>query len=172
MSDHPEQVRIRSYEGGDLEACRALWVELTQWHRDLYDSPQIGGADPGGRFDEHLERVGPEHVWLAASGTEILGMVGLIPGVEPELEPIIVRDPRRGSGIGRLLAERVIAEARRAGARQLVTRPVARNAPAIRFFRGLGFDALGQVELLVDFRPTAEQVWRPGAKIADVDLRV
>jgi GNAT superfamily N-acetyltransferase len=99
-------------------------------------------------------------------------MVGLIPGVEPELEPIIVRDPRRGSGIGRLLAERVIAEARRAGARQLVTRPVARNAPAIRFFRGLGFDALGQVELLVDFRPTAEQVWRPGAKIADVDLRV
>jgi hypothetical protein len=53
-----------------------------------------------------------------------------------------------------------------------MTRPVARNAPAIRFFSDLGFDALGQLELLLDFRPPAEQVWRAGATIADRDLRV
>jgi GNAT superfamily N-acetyltransferase len=97
----------------------------------------------------------------------------MIPGEgEHELEPIIVSERWRGRGIGRRLADHVIGEARAAGARQLLTRPVARNAPAIRFFHHLGFDALGQLELLLDFRPSADQVWRQGATIGDRELRV
>jgi hypothetical protein len=53
-----------------------------------------------------------------------------------------------------------------------VTRPVARNEEAIRFFHRLGFDALGQVELVLDLRPPAEQRWRPGATIGSCDLKV
>ena len=37
---------VRGYEARDLEACRGLWVELTQKHRDIFDSPEIGGDDP------------------------------------------------------------------------------------------------------------------------------
>ena len=40
-------VEIRGYEARDLEACRALWVELTVWHREIYGNPGIGGAEPG-----------------------------------------------------------------------------------------------------------------------------
>ena len=173
MGDRSDQVNIRNYRTDDLAACRALWVELTEWHRQIYDSPQIGGTDPGRKFDEHLERVGHEQIWLATSGGDVVGLVGVIPGESAsELEPIVVRERWRGRGIGRQLAESVIGEARAAGLRQLLTRPVARNAPAIRFFHGLGFDALGQLELVLDFRPPSEQVWRPGATIADRDLRV
>jgi L-amino acid N-acyltransferase YncA len=84
----------------------------------------------------------------------------------------VVSERWRGRGIGRRLAEVVLAEARAAGGRQLITRPVARNASAIRFFHDFGFDALGQLELLLDLRPAAEQVWRSGATIADRELRV
>ena len=173
MADWFDHLSIRNYGPEDLPACRALWVELTEWHRQIYASPQIGGSDPGRQFDEHLRRVGRERIWLATIGGDIVGMVGMIPGEsEAELEPIVVSEGWRGRGIGRQLAECVVAEARSAGARQLLTRPVARNAAAIQFFYGLGFDVLGQLELLLDLRPSAEQRWRPGATIADRDFRV
>jgi hypothetical protein len=73
MGDRSDQVRVRNYEADDLAVSRALWVELTEWHRQIYDSPQIGGADPGRKFDEHLEHVGREHIWLATIGGEASG---------------------------------------------------------------------------------------------------
>jgi acyl carrier protein len=44
---------------------------------------------------------------------------------------------------------RVLARARELRLRRLDVRPVARNEAAIRFFHGLGFDSLGQVELMI-----------------------
>jgi GNAT superfamily N-acetyltransferase len=173
VSDRVVPVEVRSYQPADLDACRSLWVELTEWHRQIYGSPEIGGADPGRKFDEHLERVGAQRIWLATIGGDVVGMVGVIQTEdEIELEPIVVGEQWRGRGIGRQLAERVAAEARAAGMGQLLARPVARNVAAIRFFHDLGFDALGQLELVLDFRPAPDQVWRPGATIADRDLRV
>ena len=173
MSDRVAPVEVRNYRPADLAACRSLWVELTQWHRQIYGSPEIGGADPGRKFDEHLEQVGAQRIWLATIDGEVVGMVGVIQTEnEIELEPIVVSEHWRGRGIGRQLAERVVAEARTAGMGQLLARPVARNAAAIRFFHDLGFDALGQLELVLDFRPAPDQIWRPGATIADRDLRV
>ena len=67
-------------------------MELTQWHRDIYASPEIGGSDPGRQFDEHLERVGPENIWVAELDGAVVGLVGLIPDdVQPELEPLVVQ---------------------------------------------------------------------------------
>ncbi len=176
MSDRVAPVEVRNYrpaDPADLAACRSLWVELTEWHRQIYGSPEIGGPDPGRKFDEHLERVGAQRIWLATIGSEVVGMVGVIETEdEIELEPIVVSEQWRGQGIGRQLAERVVAEARAAGMAQLLARPVARNAAAIRFFHDLGFDALGQLELVLDFRAAPDQVWRLGATIADRDLRV
>lgn len=165
--------RISGYQDADREACRALWVELTEWHRQIYDSPTIGGSDPGLQFDEHLERVGPDRIWVAARDDRIVGMAGMIQlDGEAELEPIVVSRDARRQGIGHELALAVIEAARESGARQLLTRPVARNEAAIRFFHVLGFDVVGQLELLLDFRPRAGRRWRAGERFAGRDFRV
>jgi L-amino acid N-acyltransferase YncA len=91
---------------------------------------------------------------------------------ESELEPIVVARAWRGHGVGRTLADTVIDAARARGDRQLVTRPVARNDAAIRFFHGLGFDVLGQLELFVDLVPQEERRWRRGVALAGRDFRV
>jgi ribosomal protein S18 acetylase RimI-like enzyme len=168
-------VRIRGYERSDLDACRQLWVELTEWHRELFASPAIGGDDPGKRFDEHLSRVGTEHVWVAEGNGRLVGMVAVIPSTgesELELEPIVVARDSRGRGVGEALARVVIDVVRQRGDRFLVTKPVARNDAALRFFHGLGFDVLSQLELLADFRSSAEQTWRSGPSFAGRAFRL
>ena len=166
-------ITVRSYKPEDLESCRALWVELTEWHRQIYQSPEIGGPNPGLLFDEHLSRVGPENIWAAEVGGQVVGLAGLIPGgSEAELEPLVVSQAYRDQGIGRELAEAVIAAARRRGVRQLMVRPVARNDTAIRFYHDLGFDILGQIELFMDFVTREPNLWRPGERIAGRDFKV
>jgi len=164
---------IRNYRPEDLEPSRSLWIELTEWHRTIYQSPGIGGSDPGSQFDEHLERVGADHIWVAEVEGKVVGLAGLVPGeAEAELEPLVVSEPFRGQGIGRQLAEAVFAAAQAAGVRELKVRPVARNGSAIRFFHAAGFDILGQIELFIDFRPLERQVWRSGEHIAGRNFRV
>ncbi len=163
-------VAVRGYEPADLEPCRALWVELTQWHRDIYDAPEIGGDDPGAAFDDHLSRVGAENVWVAVDGARVVGFVGMIRSERhAELEPLVVTESYRGHGVGRLLAATVIAAAQASGLRQLIVQPVARNSPAIRFFHDQGFDALGHLELILPLVDADR--WIPGERIADRDFR-
>ena len=164
---------IRPYRPEDLESCRALWMELTEWHRTIYRSPGIGGPNPGLHFDEHLNRVGPEHIWVAEVDAQVVGLAGLIPVEgEAELEPLVVSEPYRGHGIGRQLTEAVITAARTRGFHQIKVRPVARNQPAIQFFHEMGFDTLGHIELFMDLGSANSQVWRLGERMADRDFRV
>ncbi len=165
--------RVRGYDSGDRDACRALWVELTTWHRDLYQAPEIGGSDPGRLFDGHLTRVGPEHVWIAETEEGVVGMTGLIPGeTVDELEPLVVRATHRGRGIGTQLARVVIQASRERGALYLRVRPAARNTLALEFFHDRGFDVVGQIELLLDFRPAERRKWREGETLADLAFKV
>lgn len=169
---HPP-VLIRGYKAGDLDACRALWLELTEWHRYIYSSPGIGGSDPGRYFDEHLERVGPEHIWVAEVEGRVVGLTGLILAQgEAELEPLIVSSSYRGMGIGKQLTLAVISAAQKQGAPQLKVRPVARNSATIQFFYSLGFNILGHIELFVDFKPPDHQVWKAGEQIAGMEFKV
>jgi GNAT superfamily N-acetyltransferase len=161
---------VRGYEPDDLEACRALWVELTQWHRDIFDAPEIGGDDPGSAFDEHLAKIGSENIWVAETDGRLVGLVGLIPDI-PELEPVVVSNQHRGEGVGRLLAEAVICAARERGARTIQVRPVGRNIEAIRFFHELGFDILAHVQLQLDLVERERDPWMPGERLADRDFR-
>ena len=161
---------MRGYEERDLDACRGLWVELTQWHRDIFDAAEIGGDDPGRAFDEHLAKVGAENVWVAEVDGQIAGLAGLIPD-DPELEPIVVSGQHRGHGVGRLLAEVVISAARDRGARTIQVRPVARNVEAVRFFHELGFDILDQLQLSMDLVDREGDPWIPGEQVADRDFR-
>ncbi len=164
---------IRNYNARDLESCRALWVELTEWHREIYQSPGIGGANPGLQFDEHLETVGAENIWVAELDAQIVGLTGLIPGEgEAELEPLVVSKSHRGQGIGQQLAETVIQTAQERGVGQLKVRPVGRNVQAIQFFHAQGFNILGHIELFMDFASGKEDLWRHGEQLAGKKFRV
>jgi N-acetylglutamate synthase-like GNAT family acetyltransferase len=163
--------RDPKYDAKDLDACRQLWEQLNERHRRIYENDSIGGDDPGQHFDEHLGGLGQESIWIAELDGDVVGFAGLIvDDPTAELEPIVVAERLRSRGIGRALAEEVIGRARELGIRQVVVQPVARNTEAIRFFHGLGFDALGQLELMLDLVPE-EQRWRPGERIAQRGFR-
>ena len=164
-------MHVREYTPTDSAACRSLWIELTQHHRDIYEAQTIGGDDPGSGWDEHLARVGSSNVWVAVDEGRVVGLTGLIDeDATIELEPLVVTASRRGEGIGWALAHRVISEARTRGHRSLSVRPVARNAPALAAFHSYGFTSAGHVELFMDLEGTRQ--WVSGAEISGISFEV
>ncbi len=162
---------IRPYESRDQEACRQLWVDLTQRHRQIYESEDIGGEDPGRQFDEHLKRKELAGIWLAELEGEIVGLVGLLHSEEEtEVEPIVVKPGHRSGGIGKRLLEKACEEAEARDVRYLSIRPVARNAEAIALFAAEGFDILGHVQLLKVLKPS-KTLWRDGLELHGRKLR-
>jgi N-acetylglutamate synthase-like GNAT family acetyltransferase len=152
-------VIVRDYEQGDRDACRVLFDELVETHRALYPGTQVGSK---------FELRG--RILVAEDGGRVVGYAGLLwHGRRAELEPIVVTHDQRAHGVGRALAERVVQEARNAGAARIFVRPAARNREAIMFFHSIGFDVLGYVELQVDFEPRERQM---GERIAARDFRV
>ena len=124
---------VREYGHADHDACAALHEELLETHRRLYPDAQIGG-----------EFVPEGRLFVAEDDGRVLGYVGLLwHGRRAELEPIVVAPGARDRGVGRALAERVVDEARAAGAIHVFVRPAARNREAIDLYHELGFDVVG-----------------------------
>lgn len=168
-------MRTRSYRDTDLEACRELWAQLTEWHRTIYDAPSIGGQDPGRKFDEHVARIGKERVWIAEHDGRVVGMIGLQPGYDEgtvEIEPLVVATTVRGTGVGRALVEHVVSEVQKMGLCDVNVHVVGRNAEAIRFYHDIGFDVIGHFELLYDTSERGEQPWQEGETVAGRQFRV
>ncbi len=157
-------VTIRQYQQSDLESCRSLWVDLTQRHRDIYESSTIGGDDPGQNFDKHLSRVGGKNIWVAEHEGKVIGMVGLIQD-DTEVEPIVVASDYRCRGVGTQLLQRVIKKAEELGLRYLSIRPVIRNREAISLFYKTGFRLLGHIDMFMDLNKEPQITWIPGPEI-------
>lgn len=154
---------IRKYRAADRDQCRMLWKELTEWHRQIYQDPSIGGAHPEEHFDKHLAKAGPERLWVAVQDSKVVGLAGLIVnGKEAEIEPVIVSEHYRSRKIGKSLLHEVLKEARRLRVRFLNVSPVARNIDAVRFFYGQGFKNLGHIGLFMDL---SECKWKQGPKL-------
>jgi GNAT superfamily N-acetyltransferase len=164
-------MEIRPYRSEDLEACRELCRELTQHHREIYDDPGIGGADPGVHFDEYLAHPKLLGAWVAVDAGAVVGLTGLLgKGDEVEIEPVVVGTAHRARGIGRRLLERMLDEARARGAKSVSIRPVARNALAIRRFHEAGFRTLGHIELFSRLDPSPQE-WKPGPRLHGREFR-
>jgi len=154
---------IRKYQSADKEACRTLWKELTEWHREIYQDQTIGGAHPEEHFDKYLAEIGSDRLWVAVHDSQVVGFIGLIvKGEEAQIEPLVVTKAYRRRGIGTQLIRKVFEEARNVGVRFLSIRPVARNAEAIRFLHKQGFRNIGQVELFSDL---SDHRWKPGPRL-------
>ncbi len=158
-------VHVRKYHNVDLNQCRRLWQELVERHREIYSDTSIGGKQPGIFFEKLLAKIGADQIWVAVADYTVVGLVGLELGKEEaELEPVVVSKAWRGQGIGRLLVEKAIDEARKKGAKYLNVMPVARNANAIEFFHELGFKNLGQIQLFIDF---SAKKWKYSLRLHD-----
>jgi GNAT superfamily N-acetyltransferase len=152
-------VIVREYAPADAEACSKLFEELVETHRELYPDGVMGSEfRPEGRL------------FVAEDDGRIVGYTGLLlHGHRAEIEPIVVARDRRGTGVGRALAERIVQEARDLGAARVFARPVARNREAIAFFHSIGLDTLGYVHLQLDLESRERQ---PGETIAGHEFRV
>jgi len=145
------ETTLRKYQPQDLERCRALWAELTEWHRRIYEDPKIGRSNTGEHFDRHLVKVGENNLRVALKDGNVIGLTGLMwEGDEAEAEPAVVSESHRRRGVGKRLMETVITEAENRGVKILSVRPVARNVEAIRFFTDQGFVNVGHIELFID----------------------
>jgi GNAT superfamily N-acetyltransferase len=159
-------VLLREYDPGDYHACRRLWTELTEHHRQIYGDATIGGDDPGAGFDEYLRL--PERLtsWVVGVEGDVIGLTGLLDrGTSAEVEPVVVTGAWRRRGIGRRLIEQAVAEAQRVGYEYLCIRPVARNVAAIQSFHDVGFRTLGgHVDLTMDLRDRKHR-WVEGVNL-------
>ena len=166
----PELI-VRDYAEGDYRACRALWAELTEYHRHIYGDPTIGGDDPGAGFDGYLATSERVRSWVAESHGRVVGLTGLLDhGTSAEVEPVVVTEAVRDQGIGRQLISRVVEEALARGHEYLAIRPVARNIAAIQRFHAAGFRTLGgHIDLTMDLAARRHQ-WLPGASLHDLDF--
>lgn len=165
------EVTVRAYADGDYEAGRALWAELTRYHREIYGDPTIGGDDPGAGFDDYLGTPQRAGSWVAAAHGRVIGLTGLFDrATTGEVEPVVVGVAARGRGVGRMLIDRVVDEARARGYEYLTIRPVGRNVAAIHRFHAAGFRTLGgHIDLTMDLAPRRHE-WQHGASLHGLDF--
>jgi len=125
-------------DAGDIAACRALFIE---YERALGVSLCFQGfeAELAGLPGDYSPPRG--RLFLAWRGTEPVGCVGLRP-LSPdaaEMKRLYVRPSERGAGLGRVLAERAIEEARAIGYRCLALDTLPSMLAAQALYARLGF---------------------------------
>jgi predicted GNAT family acetyltransferase len=161
-----DKLIFRNYAASDLDACRALWKELTQQHRIIYGDDTIGGPNPGLAFDGHLKKIGKKNTFVLEYRSRVVALAGLVmKDGEAEIDPVVVRKRYRGEGIGTMLMDELCKAASAMGIRYLCVRPVARNREAMEFYHKMGYTLLGQVEMFMDLRPVKTNKWKKGPSL-------
>lgn len=155
-------VEIRGYRPTDHSACRDLWMEMDAAHRRLYEDASPPAADTGAGFEDYLTRLNLSGMWVAVEEETVVGVTGLmIDGRHGEVDPLIVTEAMRDSGIGTQLLERIAEEADKRQLEYLTIQPMTRNIAGLRCFHDAGYTALSQVILTKDLRKRPHE-WKDG----------
>lgn len=127
----------------DLPAMVALLAELFALESDFAADPARQMAGLGAILDS------PEsgRLFVLRAGAEVVGMANALIVISTAeggrvllLEDVIVRQSHRGAGAGRLLVEHILAWAGALGMRRVTLLADQANAPALAFYRRLGFE--------------------------------
>jgi ribosomal protein S18 acetylase RimI-like enzyme len=130
--------------------------QATVWWEDLLAEAAAGRAAVSAAYD----------------GDDLVGLgewrrYQLAPQVQnADLEKVFVSRPARGAGIGRLVMEDLIAQARAAGVETLTLQSRGNNHAAIRLYQRLGFREYGR---LADFVASGQDRW--DKVLMAIDLR-
>jgi len=124
----------------DFDVARTLFREYAAglgFPLDFQGFEDELAALPG----EYAEPAGTIVLAFDAAGTPV-GCVALRPLEDPgvcEMKRMYVREEARGSGLGRRLGERILADARARGYRAMRLDTIDTMTPAIELYRSLGF---------------------------------
>jgi ribosomal protein S18 acetylase RimI-like enzyme len=159
-----QAVTIRPLGAADLADYKRLRDEMLALHPEAFTSDAEG--DAGKEPTDYLHRLGLERrdggqfmlgVWR---GKRLVGAIGCERDPRRKVRHIghvigmMVRPEARGAGLGTLLVEACIAEARHAGLEMLTLTVTADNAGAVRLYERHGFTGYGTLRraLKVDSR--------------------
>jgi len=133
----------------DLDAARALMRGFVAWARVALapDTHLVDRYFAGKVFEDELAglpgRYAPPagRLLLAKRGTEAVGVVALrdLGQGTCEMKRMFVSDAERGTGVGRLLVDRLIEEARAAGYARMRLDTSHHQKPAQRLYERAGF---------------------------------
>lgn len=137
----PADFIVREAGPEDVELVRELFREYAEWvgSEICFRSFERELAELPGRY------ASPEGRLLIALAQGVAaGCAGLrrLDAEAAEMKRLYVRPAFRGSGLGRVLADRVAAEARGSGYRFLRLDSLPRMQRAIALYRALGFEEI------------------------------
>ena len=154
MVSTDSSVRIARIAPADLSAYKRLRDEGLKLHPDAFDSDiESEQARPPESYIGRLglyETLGGTFLLGAWEGKDLVGMIGLERQSlhklrhSAELNSMMVHPNATGKGIGLMLVNAAIAEARRAiGLEQITLRVSTSSESAIRLYERAGFQACG-----------------------------
>lgn len=125
---------IRVARPSEMETVRLLFREYQQ---------HLGIDLCFQNFEQELATLPGKYtgIWLAEAGGELAGIVALRPWAEGigEMKRLYVRPRFQGRGLGKALAETVVAAARESGDRALRLDTLGSMAAAVAIYRAMGF---------------------------------
>jgi len=138
-------IEIRELRDGDLESVRGLLAQLAAHASTAGGS--VASIDIESIYRELRETPSVYQNWIAVEGERVIGFLSLMlyktffhAGGTAQINELVVERDRRGEGVGRLLIERAVAEARRRGMDEIEVGTERGNAAAQLFYRRNGFD--------------------------------
>jgi GNAT superfamily N-acetyltransferase len=129
------KINIRKAQSADLDAIHSLVRELAEYERGLHKvstTPETYKSDfAKGAFDAFVAEVEGDIVGMAL----YCGMFSTWRGRMLYLEDFIVRESMRGAGIGKMLFDAFIEEARRQEVALVKWQVLNWNEPGLNFYR-------------------------------------
>lgn len=129
------KINIRKAGSGDMEAIHSLVRELAEYERGLHKvttTPESYKADFAmGAFEAFVAEVDQEIVGMAL----YCGMFSTWRGRMLYLEDFIVKEAMRGHGIGKLLFEAFLEEAKRQEVALVKWQVLNWNEPGLNFYQ-------------------------------------
>ncbi|ANP73848.1 tRNA (adenosine(37)-N6)-threonylcarbamoyltransferase complex transferase subunit TsaD [Cryobacterium arcticum] len=129
--------QLRRATADDVDAIMAL--ETSIFENDAWSTEMMARdvADPGCYYLVAFPPDAPDHIVAYA------GLQAAQRSPESDIQTIAVAEEARGRGLGRVLMQSLITEARKRGARETFLEVRADNPGAQHLYRSLGFEDLG-----------------------------
>ena len=138
-------ISLRDLEPRDLGAVRELLSQLAE-HASGWQDPGQAGTEA--TLAAMRDAPGQYANWVAVDGERVVGFLSLVfyktlfhQGGTALINELVVARDMRGKGVGRMLVQRAVSEAKQRGMDEIEVGTEKGNAAARRLYAACGFDA-------------------------------